>query len=1156
MTLWAYRDTKAERLVERLADTLASRWPADPMERVRLVIGSRGMQRWLSHELATLQGSLAAVDFLFPGNAFTQASEAVFAAAGGPGSAIAPGASVAEDAWSGTALHRRVIPAIRARLADPAFDRVRLYLGDCKGPVGARELAFTREVAAVIERLLYDRPDDAAAWMADPASTPDEHRWLALLLADLHATAPGTDPPSRLARLRALPMQRIDAPLFVFGLSSLRNGDKVHLAELARHMDIHLFMLVPSTEWWADIRLRPQERAALRQAQAQTERPGGDAAQVVELLRAFGRSNALLAAHGAPSRDLQLWLEDLGYQTVDDAPEAGPPRHRLQALQQWIDAAAETPGLRERLRDGGLLESDAGPLPSLEINACHGALRQCEALRDDLLRQFAADPTLEPRHVLVMTPDLATYAPLIAAVFGREPPSAMDGAQVAGAQAVPTIPVHIADLGLTDTNPVAAVLLDVLGLVGSRVTASKLLDLLGREPVRTKFRIDDADLGALQDLIASSGLRWAWDAEDRARHDQPTVDQNTVRFALERLALGVLMPDPGGVAVVPAAGGFGPAVPVDLPGRDHAERFGTLAEVCDRLQRLQQQLATPATAGAWRARLEAVLDALCTVPESRAWQRARVSTTLQELLVDEAADGADAALEFDPSSIAVMLRDAFTLPRGGDRPNTGAVTVCAMEPMRSVPFRVVAMIGMDDDSFPRPSRPAAWDPFATAKPQEHDRRSLDRHLFLESLLCARDALLLYGRGFESARGEEVPLSVVVEELTDLLAQALGVGKPRDLLRVHPLQPWSLKAFENETRRPYDAGWAEAARARQGRPALAGLAATPMDAQWPPETELPTTLTVRELARALENAPRAFLEKTLGISMRDDARAPEDREPIELDDLEAWKLRDALIDIVADGEAGGDGGIDVAPLFARRQGEGVIPLEAGGAAVLADELERARSVVDEARKVPGDPIGAASHVCAVTAPDCAPLTITAVIRDVRAGEDGMHRHVWTTASGDPKDKLKLEAWLAMLVARIADAPVVAAHVIARKGKPVFNAPDKAAARRVLEDCVTLWWRIRRQPVALVPRFSAKLAELADKDPGLSPKSLVREGLDAWFEDDDAETAMKDDAARALFGGWTEDDLEARAETLMSLAQTVWSPLRAATGKAAPKKGKTR
>jgi exodeoxyribonuclease V gamma subunit len=459
---------------------------------------------------------------------------------------------------------------------------------------------------------------------------------------------------------------------------------------------------------------------------------------------------------------------------------------------------------------------------------------------------------------------------------------------------------------------------------------------------------------------------------------------------------------------------------------------------------------------------------------------------------------------------------------------------------------------MDDDSFPRPSRPAAWDPFATAKPQEHDRRSLDRHLFLESLLCARDALLIYGRGFEAARGEEVPLSVVVEELADLLAQALGIEKSRDLLRGHPLQPWSLKAFEDVSRRPYDATWAEAALARQGDPKLAGLAATPADAEWPPETEPPTTITARELARALENAPNAFLEKTLGISMRDKTSAIEDREPIELDDLEAWKLRDALIGIVVDDDAGVNA--DVRPLLTRQQGEGVIPFEAGGEAVLQEELARARDIVDKAREIPGTTIDAAPYVCMITVPGHTLLAVTAVVPDVREETGGTQQHVWVSASNEPKDKLKLEAWLAMLVARATGAPVVAAHVVARKGRPVFKAPDKETALHLIEACVAVWWRIRRQPVPLVPCFSWALAELAHKDPDLSPQSLLRETLDAWFEDDGADTAMKDDAVRALFGGWTEVDLEARADGLVALAQTVWTPLLAATVKPASKKGK--
>jgi len=128
--------------------------------------------------------------------------------------------------------------------------------------------------------------------------------------------------------------------------------------------------------------------------------------------------------------------------------------------------------------------------------------------------------------------------------------------------------------------------------------------------------------------------------------------------------------------------------------------------------------------------------------------------------------------------------------------------------MHSVPFRVIAMVGVEDGVFPRASRPRAWDPFAQPAPYEHDRRILDRHLFLESILCARDVLLVFGRGFESVRGQRVPMSVVVEELAELLEPD---STQRSLVRAHPLQPWSPRSFADAARLPYGKAVVDAAQ---------------------------------------------------------------------------------------------------------------------------------------------------------------------------------------------------------------------------------------------------------------------------------------------------------------------------------------------------------
>lgn len=1145
MVLHAHRHPRPEWLVSRLADQLAAAWPKDPFARVRVVVGSRGMERWLRAELATRHRSLSGVDFWFPGRAFDAAMDAVFAC--GP----VVGARPLQHALAG---HQGVSPlqvcrAIRAHLDKPAFAGVRRYLGDVPGegghPVAAREFAFAREVAAVIERLHYDRPDQALSWIAHPQAASDADGegapWLAQVLSDLARSGEG--PAQRLARLRALPPTGGHPPLHLFGLSSLRPGDKLRVQALSGHMDVHLFALVPSMQWWADIRSRAEVRRALRKVSAPALR-----AQLIEELQ---QDNPFLAAYGAPSRDLQLWLEEVGYTSDDEeVPAPSLSQTRLARLQRFIDDAAEASALPALLEEPSGAERSS--LPSLELHVCHGALRQCEALRDELLRRFAADDTLEPRHILVMTPEPATYAPLIAAVLGRS------------GDDVPAIPVYIADLGLRDTNPVAALLLDLVGLIGERMSASRLLAFLAHEPVRHRFRVGDEDLAALREMVVASGLRWAWDADDRAAHDQPALDQNTLRFALERLALGTLLPDPGGQDALPAAAGFGPAVPLDLPSRDQYERFGVLAALCDGLRQRLRVFAEPARPGAWRSRLIEALDALGDVPEERAWQRQQVLATLAELLPDEAGvpEGSpgpeedEGALPLDASALQALLADAFTLPRGGDRPATGAVTVSSMEPMRSVPFRIIAMVGMDDGAFPRSSRPRAWDPFARPRADEHDRRTLDRHLFLESLLCARDALLVFGRGFESGRGRAVPLSVIIEELREHL--------PAPLVRTHPLQPWSPAAYADPARLPFGAAALHAAEARLAPPRWSGLWATAAGAPWPAGHPLPAaspvTLSAGALARDLENAPAALLERRLGLRLSRRELEVADREPIELGSLDAWQVRHQLLEAgrrssgqgvarQADTRQGDTGQGDAGPfvferVLARHRALGQLPLEAGGEALLAEELAGVRDILARSAALGGEALAAPAYRCVVGREPA--MVVSAAPPEARRDGEGCGLHVWLTPSSAPGDRLLLEAFCTLLVAVAAGEGVREAHLVARAKSHRLAAPAAAEARAWLEGAAKLWQRAQAEPVPLVPVFSRALAAAALKAPEASPEELVTQCLSAWFAEEGERAALSDEATEGLFGSWGEAELVRHARDFVLPALALWSPVLASLG----------
>ena len=85
---------------------------------------------------------------------------------------------------------------------------------------------------------------------------------------------------------------------------------------------------------------------------------------------------------------------------------------------------------------------------------------------------------------------------------------------------------------------------------------------------------------------------------------------------------------------------------------------------------------------------------------------------------------------------------------------SGGITFCEHVPMRAIPFRVVCLLGMDDESFPRSSARASFDLMQNPRLGDRNLRDDDRQLFLEALLSARDALLVTYVG-QSAQDDSV-----------------------------------------------------------------------------------------------------------------------------------------------------------------------------------------------------------------------------------------------------------------------------------------------------------------------------------------------------------------------------------------------------------------
>jgi exodeoxyribonuclease V gamma subunit len=877
--LTVHRSAATEPLVDRLAQHLLVAPPSDPFAPIEVAVQSRGMERWLSHQLAERLGPAGAgisanIAFPFPGKVVTTAA------------AAALGERLDADPWSPDRLVWPLLEVLPGLLRTPEFARLAHYLDASTAGgvevVDRRAWGLARELADLLDRYALHRPAMVRAWSdghdAGPAGDDIDpsQRWQPRLWRALGDRLAEDDPARRLdraVRLLAGDAALVEPDLLpervtLFGISALPPRHLQLLEALATRVPVDLYVLTPSPRRWE-------------------QHPSGDEAD------AGTAEHPLLESCARLVDDLGTVLVDLDHA---DRPCAPIPARRseprlLDVLQQ---------DLRED-RDRGAPGSDTPPHPladgdaSVVVHACHGPSRQVEVLREALLGLLADDPTLEPRDVLVMTPDVEAYAPLIGTVFAE----VEDGA--------PTLPVRVADRSLRGTNQVAEVLLDLCSLAEGRVTASAVLDLVGSGPVAAQFSLTTEELARVSRWVADSGVRWGVDETDRAAAGQPPDRVHTWRFGLDRLLVGAAVADEDDRRV-------GDVTPFDdVEGQD-VELLGRFVDAVTTVFGVLDRLSGPRPLEEWADVLRHALDRLVELDDADRWRVHELRRTLEDLVELPAATGATPTL--DLGALRCLLEQAVDAGRGAAGYETGAVTVCAMVPMRSIPHRVVCLLGADDDAFPRVGRRQGFDLLGERRHVgDRDRRDEDRFLFLEALLAARDHLVITYSGRDPRTNERRAPAVPVAELLDVLGRTATLGHDdeeqdasalrRRLIVEHPLQPFSPRNFGVDEHggpcppRSFDLAQLAAARSLQADDTngLRCFVTGPLPE--PGEEEL-AVVRVDELARFLRHPARALLESRLGLRLREDVTIVSDAEPLDLDFLEQYGVGAGLLDACLQG----------------------------------------------------------------------------------------------------------------------------------------------------------------------------------------------------------------------------------------------------------------
>jgi len=769
-SLRLYTSNRLEALAERLLQAAASEPPSAFFAGETVVVQNAGAARWLDFRIADRLGVAFNWSYPFPAAFFRRVLAAL-----DPDHERAGAFDEFAAAW------------ILAELLDDIEDRppFRTVFAYCRQGDAIRRLQLASRLARLYDAYLLYRPQLVLDWEAQERPEHWQGRLWKRLLPKLFAN---TEEPPHIARLwrrlaqaladgRPVDFDRGALPERVafFGISAMPPLRVDLLACLARVVPIRLFLLQPTDLYWGDLQTDRQALRTARRRGAAAQPPPADAPGPHDA------GNPLLPSWGRQSQAFLDKLIDADPQH-DDAAFAPPePRSQLEALHDDLFALRD----RSRQSPDGPGSADASPeLPSpfpgfdgsLEFHLCHSPTRECEALRDYLIARFHRDPALEPGDILVLAPDIEAYEGPIEAVFGR--PEAPER----------QLPYSIADQSSPAASPLASAWLALLEMPRTRLAAQDLLQWLGNDAVRAKWRLSDRDLARIEHWLRELGMTWGLDGDFRRSRGAFPDDLRSWKGFRQRLAAALALGGDGRAA-------FAGVYPLPALEGEAALLAGRLLECLHLLESWLRALQARRPVAEWAPLMTRYLDALLA-------EREGDPVSIEQL--------SNSAIEALPDSLKAVERDgleaAYLVARQLERESpqsgylNGLVTFCSLKPMRSIPAKVICLLGMGLEQFPR-SQPSGSLDLMARQPLRGDRnpREEDKQIFLETVLSARQALFVSWQAFADAAGPaELPPSCVVAELLDYLDAALPSSEREKLRHRHRRQGYDEAYFRPDT----------------------------------------------------------------------------------------------------------------------------------------------------------------------------------------------------------------------------------------------------------------------------------------------------------------------------------------------------------------------
>ncbi|MEI7590966.1 MAG: hypothetical protein WCJ49_06620, partial [Deltaproteobacteria bacterium] len=270
---------------------------------------------------------------------------------------------------------------------------------------------------------------------------------------------------------------------------------------------------------------------------------------------------------------------------------------------------------------------------------------------------------------------------------------------------------------------------------------------------------------------------------------------------------------------------------------------------------------------------------------------------------------------------------------------SGGVTFCSLLPMRSIPFKMICLLGMDVNAYPRMDKKMGFN-LISNKPKRGDKshRNDDKYLFLEMILSAREKLYISYIGQSTKDNSKIPPSVVVSDLIDYAKRNFKYCESKnieeEIFTNQKLQGFSPYYFQEEKPLSYAQNYFECAQGianknKDGYTFVKADIAPPKD-EW-------RNVSIVDLLDFFNNPAKFFLQRRLGIFIKKNEEETQDTEPLDINNLEKYLMAEKMLKKILHGNDAFEKYYD----FMRA--ERVLPIDALGEALFQNLTEEAKEL---------------------------------------------------------------------------------------------------------------------------------------------------------------------------------------------------------------------